>query len=271
MNGHQHTLMWTTGLFAVVLLLMAGLPGQVQAQRKSYTLDDDPLRLGEKALAAGRLEEARSHFSEAVANDHHVPGALCGLAVVDLRQGLFPEAEVHYRQALAASGGRNTSALAGLGLLLLRQGHDEQAAAEFTKALEIDAKFWEAHYGLAMLDMASENWDAARQHLEFGRKRRGVNEGEDKYQYGLAILLLGTGDISGAEHAALRAQVLNPADLQHAQLVARIYRQLGHNALAITAYEDALATPGLVPTAPFLHDLGRLYEDEKRFNEASER
>ena len=69
----------------------------------------------------------------------------------------------------------------------------------------------------------------------------------------------------------MRAQVLNPADPQHAQLVARIYRQLGHKALAITAYEDALATPGLVPTAPFLHDLGRLYEDEKRFNEASER
>jgi tetratricopeptide (TPR) repeat protein len=258
-------------LLAAALLLAFGLADPATAQRRTYTLDDDPLRLGNKALAAGRLDEARDNFNEAVANDHHVPEALCGLAVVDLRQGLFTDAEARYRQALAASGGHHPAARAGLGLLLLRQGRSEEAATEFRQALRDDSKLWEAHYGLARLALAAGEWYAAREHLQYGRNMRGLDAGEDKYQYALALYQLGTGDASGAEHAALRAQILNPADAQYALLVARIYQDQGQDALAISAYELALATPGLNETAPLLHALGRLYAEENHFNEASER
>ncbi|MFH1844276.1 MAG: tetratricopeptide repeat protein [bacterium] len=261
----------TSHLLTVCLLLAVCLAEPAAAQRRSYTLDEDPLRLGNKALAAGRLDEARDHFNEAVANDHHVPEALCGLAVVDLRQGLLNDAEARYRQALAASGGRHGAARAGLGLLLLRQGRDEEAATEFQQALRDDGKLWEAHYGLARLALAAGEWDVARERLENGRKKSGLDAGEDKYQYGLALYLLGTGDVAGAERSALRAQGLNPADPQYAQLVARIYRDQGHSALAISAYEQVLAAPGSTATAPLLHELGRLYAEENRFNEASER
>ena len=265
----QRTRRWITT--ALLLAVCLAVPLAATAQKKSYTLDNDPMRLGNKALAAGRLDEAKAFFSEAVANDHHVTDALCGLAVVDLRQGNYADAEGRYRQALAASGGHDKKARAGLGLLLLRQGRNEEAASEFNEALREDNKLWEAHYGLARIAQVAGDWDTAREHLEFGRKARGLDEGEDKYQYGLALNLLGTGDISGAEHAALRAQVLNPTDPLFAQLVARIYLEEGHDSLALAAYEQALATPGFAATAPVLHQLGQLYATQNRFNEASDR
>ena len=69
----------------------------------------------------------------------------------------------------------------------------------------------------------------------------------------------------------MHAQILNPSDPQYAQLVARIHLDQGHVPLAISAYEQALASPGLVAAAPLLHDLGRLYAQENRFNEARDR
>jgi tetratricopeptide (TPR) repeat protein len=261
----------TRGLWAMALLFVVCLGGMATAQQRSYNLDDDPLRLGNKALEGGRLEEARIQFEEAVANDHHLAEALCGLATVDMRQGHFAEAEGRYRQALSASGGSDLDARAGLGLLLLRQGRNEEASAEFHQVLQKNPKHWEANYGLAYLALEAGQWDVAHEHLEFGRKKKGLHEGEDLYQHGLALYLRGTGDLPGAEGAALRAQVLNPSDPLYAQLVARIYLDEGHNSLAIYAYEQALNTPGMAASAVMLHELGRLFVLENRFNEASQR
>lgn len=261
-----------TGIaLAIFLLLVVCLADPAAAQRRSYTRDEDPLRLGDKALSAGHLDEARARYQEAVANDHRLPDALCGLAVVDLRQGLFGDAEARYRQALAAGGQSHGAARAGLGLLLLRQGLAEEAKAEFLLALQKDDKNWQAHYGLARLALDAGDTDTAREHIEAGRKVKGLDAGEDKYQHVLALSLLAAGDMTGAERAALRAQVLNPAEPEYPRLVARIYQDQGHRTLAISAYEQALATPGLVARASLLHDLGRLYAEDSRFNEASDR
>jgi len=257
-------------LLIALLLLAVALAHPAKAQRPSYNLDNDPMRLANKALEAGRLAEARQYFNEAVANDHHVPDALCGLAAIDLRQGLYADAEAHFLQALAASGGRQATARTGLGLLRLRQGRDEEAALEFQQVLNEDPGYWEAHYGLALLAMEDEDWASGKAHLEYGRKKRGLAEGEDKYQYGLALYLLGTGDITGAERAALHAQILNPTDPWYPLLVGRIYLDEGHDALAISTFEQALAVPGFSANAEFYHELGLLYTAENRFNEAGE-
>ena len=82
---------------------------------------------------------------------------------------------------------------------------------------------------------------------------------------------LGTGDLAEAEKAALLAMHLNPTDPEGGILVARIY-EMGHNlSLAINTYEQVLATPGVTPTAPLLANLGRLYRQEQRYNEARDK
>lgn len=250
---------------------LAGAGWTPAGAQSAYTLDTDPLRLGNKAFEQGRFDEARARYDEAVAAGYRLVDAHQGLAHVAQRLGRLDEAEAEYRLAVAASGGRAPAAQAGLGLLLLRRGRSADARPLFEQAIAADGNIWPAHYGLALLDLEAGDTAQAARRLERGAKRRGANDGEDMYHRGRALLLLAGGDLAGAEAAALSAMHANPADPEHAQLVARVYQQRGVPALAIQAYEQALAAPGAAAAAPLLHQLGNLYRDQQRFNEAHDR
>ncbi|MBK9304844.1 MAG: tetratricopeptide repeat protein [bacterium] len=251
----------------LALLLALAWAGLAAAERSPYTLDTDPLRLGLKSLEAGRLQEARARFEEAVAHNHQVPRALFGLGRIADLEGRYDEAEAAYRRALEA-GGDPAAIRARLGLVLLRDGRDREAAAEFDAALAAEPKLWEAHYGRARLLLAQQMWDAAQKELERGKGRQGVAEGEDLYHHGLALLQSGRGDLPAAELSALRALHLNPGDPQYGALVGEIYERRGSPALAIDAFEQALNSPGMIPTAPMLRSLGGLYRKVERYDEA---
>ena len=92
------------------------------------------------------------------------------------------------------------------------------------------------------------------------RRRQGQKEGEDRYQHALALWLVGTGDLAQAETAALIAFSIDSTNPEYGTLVARIYDRRNTPALAVDAYERALASPGMTPTAPVLNDLGQLYQ-----------
>jgi len=64
---------------------------------------------------------------------------------------------------------------------------------------------------------------------------------------------------------------LNPTDPEYGTLVGQIYEMDNNISLAINAYEQALAMPGMTPTAPMLTNLGKLYRQEKRYNEARDK
>ena len=253
---------------AAALLLAVAWANLAAAERSPYTLDTDPLRKGLKSLEAGRLQEARAHFEEAVAHNHQVPRALFGLGRIADLEGRYDEAERAYRRSLQSGGGDQAAVRARLGLVLLRSGRDREAAAEFDAALAAEPKLWEAHYGRARLLLAQQIWDAAQVELERGKGRKGVAEGEDLYHHGLALLQLGRDDLPAAELSALRALHLNPADPQYGSLVGDIYERRGSPALAIAAFEQALSSPGVSPTAPMLRGLGGLYRKVGRYDEA---
>lgn len=253
----------------VVCALAVALAGVAEAGPK-FTKENDPINLGGKALSEGRLPKAKLRFEEAVAAGHKVPQAYLGLAEVATREGRLTDAEASYRQAVTADN-RLADARSGLGVLLVRMGRRPEAESELQRALELDRKNWLAHYGLARLHLAAGDWERARAELAFGRDRRGVLAGEDKYQYGQALLLIGTGDLANAETAALAALRLDPVESDYGALVGRIYEQRGQPELAIQAYEQALAAQGMPRTAPLMHQLGNLYRAGKRFDEARDR
>jgi tetratricopeptide (TPR) repeat protein len=271
MTGHpsRPTGRWrSAGRALLIGMLACGLLGTAAGADRTYTIDTDPVRLAAKALAVGDLAVARAQFTEAVANHHKVPESLFGLAEITVREGQYALAEDLYRQSLAAAGGQYPPAQAGLGLVLLRLGRLPEAAAAFDAALGTDPSLWSAHYGKARLLLAQEKWSEAKPELERGKDLRGLAHGEDQYNTGMALYLLGTGDLTGAEKAALLAMHLNPTDPEGGILVARIY-EMGRNlSLAINTYEQVLATPGVTPTAPLLANLGTLYRQEQRYNEA---
>jgi len=250
-----------------LLLAAAG----AAADKHTYALDEDPIRLGSKALVAGRLDEARAEFSRAVAAEYQIHRAWFGLAEVAVREGRYADAEPLYRDAVDARRGTREGypeASAGLGLLLLRLGRTLEADLEFDRALAADDDLWRAVYGKARVLLLSDKPREARRLLERGADREGLAEGEDLYHHGMALYHLADGDLDGAEREALLALHLDPDDPAHGELVGRIYERRDEPALAINAYEQVLLAPGRVPTPPGLHALGRLYQKVGRYNEA---
>ncbi|PJA73829.1 hypothetical protein CO151_11975 [bacterium CG_4_9_14_3_um_filter_65_15] len=236
----------------------------------SYTVDNDPLRQGNNAFADGDLDQATTLYEDAVAHGYKLPEALWGLARITLSRGDAAGAEARCRQAVAAAGDAFPSARAGLGIALLREDQPGPAAAEIDRAIREDPKDWAANYGQALLLIAGEKWDAARSHLDRGKGRHGLNEGEDWYWHGLALVQQGTGDLASAEKSGLKARSLAPANPTYAMLVAEIDVAEGYPALAIPIFEEMLAAPN-PPREPELRTrLGRLYESQRRFNAAKD-
>jgi tetratricopeptide (TPR) repeat protein len=257
-----------------LILLSLSVWFSLAESQPAYTLDKDPIRIGRRALEEGRLADAAGAFEEALAASYQVHKAAFGLAEVAVRQGRLGEAESLYRRAVETgerlSGDGYPEARAALGLLLLRSGRsaEAEAEAEITAALLSDPDLWTAVYGRARLHLEREQWQEAKVLLDRGAGRRGVKEGEDAYHHGMALYRLGMGELRDAEKEALLALAQNAALPEHAMLVGRIYQMRGTPALAIDAFETALAAPGSTPTAPLLQELGRLYEHVGRYTEA---
>lgn len=241
------------------------------ATQPSYTIDSDPLRLGNRQLEAGAWDAARARFEEAVRAGYRLDEAQFGLGVCALRVGRYAEAEERFRDALTARGGAWSEARGELGLLLLRRGQTDQATGFFDEAVAGDAKCWPARYGQALLLLSAGDWEAARDRLETGKDRKGVLKGEDRYHHGKALVFLANGALAQAEIAALQAQGLDPADPRYTALVARVYQEQGYDELAISAWEQLLELPGVPAGAPALHELGRLYAKSGRPNDARQK
>lgn len=258
--------------FALAGILLAS---PIEAAKKEYSYETNPVRLGLNALREGKVEEARSHFEEAIANEHEISRARYGLAEVAVRQGKAVEAEALYRQALTEAsrekGGAFPEAHAGLGLLLLRLGRLDEAKAEIAQALKEKSDLWDVQYARSLLAIEEGKLAEAEEFLKNGKKKKGLKEGEDRYRYALARLLEARADLEGAEREGLLATTLNPADPDYAKLVADIYLRRGAFGLAAQTYEKVLAAPGVAPTAQFYHQLGGLYEQLNEPNEALRR
>jgi tetratricopeptide (TPR) repeat protein len=257
------------GPWVLLALLIAPLSAFAQPR---YTFDVDPIRLGMKALESRDLDQAAAKFNEAVAAGYQVDKAHYGLAEVAVHRGRYARADSLYHLALKDRVHTGSAAFpeahAGLGLLLLRLGRNTEAKAQLDQALAEKHDLWEAVYGKARLALAGKDWDQAKKLLSRGAKRKGLAEGEDLYHYGMALYDLGTGDLDAAEKEALIAQSFDPAEPLYAEVLARVYQKRDVPSLAVEAYEKALAAPGMRPTAPLFTDLGNLYEDMKRYNDA---
>lgn len=260
-------------LALATVMLLIQLPFAAFAEKKSYRYEDDPVRLGMKALEEGNLAEAEQKFNEAIENEHQVYKARYGLGEVLYQEGSYADAEPLYRQAIVEKNMETGNpdypeAHASLGLVLLRLDRTAEARDEFEKALSEKRGIWKAHYGLARLALNAKDYREAEKNLEKGEKRKGYSEGEDLYCYGMALLQYARGDLKEAEKNALRALYLNPNDANYGTFVAQIYTEQGSATMAILEFEKVLQQPGLLVRAPVHHDLGVLYQTQERYNDA---
>jgi tetratricopeptide (TPR) repeat protein len=257
---------------SVVALLIGVWAVGCHAEQKNTTYKEDPIRAGTEALEEMRLPDAKAKFEEALANGYQTPKAKFGLAEVSLRSGRFEDAERFYREALdaqAKEGGKEfPEAHAGLGLLLIDSDRWDEGAEQIHIASKQNSDYWPATYGEARLLLRAHKWDEAEKLLNKGAKQKGVSQGEDLFHHGWALYYLGTNDLTMAETEALSAFHLNPSDPWHGKLVAQVYERRNVPALAIAACEEVLQTPGVTPTASFVHFMGTLYQKGGRYTEA---
>lgn len=253
-------------------LLVVGMWVVSTGAKASYSYSEDPIRAGSKALEENRLDEAKSLFEQALANSYQIPKAKYGLGEVAARSGILEQAEKFYREAIEAQkkeGGKPfAEAHAGLGLVLIDTDRWDEGATEIHTAYKLDSDCWPAVYGEARLLLQKHKWDEAEAMLNKGAKKKGVGQGEDMFHHGWALYYLGANDLTMAETEALSAFHMNPAYPRYGRLVAQIYERRNVPALAIAACEEVLQTPGVTPTASFVHFMGTLYQKAGRYNEA---
>jgi tetratricopeptide (TPR) repeat protein len=248
-------------LFFVPVLALAASP-------PTYTLDKDPVRLGRKALEEGRWSDAAKAFQEAVEAGYQVPKATFGLAEVANHQGRFSEAETLYRRAIEGAG-KFPEARAALGLVILKQENRvAEADQALSQALAEDADLWTAEYGRARVLLIQKKPAEAKALLDHGAKKKGLKDGEDLYHHGMALYWLQMNNLDAAEKEALSAFALNASNPDINYLVGTVYQLKKTPYLAVQAFETALATPGATPSAPFLDQLGLLYEEVNQPNQA---
>jgi len=256
----------------ILAILCWILPTNVAAQKRNYTLDEDPVRLGGKALQQGELQKAKEYFEAALKAEYHPDRAHYGLAKIAVWQGRYKDAEPELRMALEAhqidEHGDYPEARAALALLLLRFGREAEAENELKTALKSKADLWDAQYCLARLHLERKEWDKALKELKKGAALKGVQEGEDKYHFGMALYSMAKKDLDSAEKEALAAFHLNPADPEYGVLVGEIYQKREAPTLAISAFERVLKSPGAHKTAPMLYTLGDLYQSVGRYADA---
>ncbi len=131
---------------AVVLLVaVAALCAALALSLAPRPAHGDSVRDGDRALGAGRLEEAMRSYERAAS-----AGAAAGQAGVGrvwLRRGRFERALEAFRRAQAMDP-RLAAAHCGQGEVLRRQGKCEEAIPFFERATELDRRFPEAQLGL---------------------------------------------------------------------------------------------------------------------------
>jgi tetratricopeptide (TPR) repeat protein len=260
-------------LFVMALIVLSvGLWASAVGAKASYSYSEDPIRAGNKALDDMRLDDAKAMFDQALKDNYQVPKAQFGLAEVMIRSGRLEDAEKLLREAIDTQqkeGGKPfAEAHAWLGIVLIDTDRWDEGAKEIHSAYQLDSGYWPAIYGEARLLLQKHKWDDAEALLRKGEKKKGVSEGEDLYHHGMALLYLGTNELTMAETEALSAFHMNPSYPRHGRLVAQIYERRNVPALAIAACEEVLQTPGVTPTASFVHFMGTLYQKAGRYNEA---
>ncbi len=137
-SGEVHALAMLAVAFALVAVLGAT---PVSARARAA------FQLGEKALEAGRLDEAAAAYQEALRDSPKFAEALTGLGSVLYRQGKRAEAVATFQAAIAADPGLKLAHY-NLGYAARKMGDFALAVRAYQAYLQLDPTDADGYYGL---------------------------------------------------------------------------------------------------------------------------
>lgn len=155
--------------------------------------EDAGLRLhrGRILFQVGQYAEAASAFEEALRLDPYYTDAHNRLGAAYAELGRTPEAEAEYRKALEDPAYPTPElTYLNLGLLYAAGGRDDEAIDAFRNSVELNPRYFQAHYELAsILDSTGKLEEAAREYEVAGPAY--ASNGEYLYRLGFAYFRLG--------------------------------------------------------------------------------
>lgn len=219
----------------------AGAASQFQAVlQQAPDHPDARYNLGVLALAAEDLIAARDHFERALASDPRHADALVNLAILDERAGAPSTARQRLETALTLQP-RHAHALANLGHLLLQARDLTAAERQFESALAAAPGLPAALEGLGAVARAQSRHEAA---IHWLRLCTAIPDANPPIWVALGDSLLQTGDLAGAEAAALQATTRDPALAAAWSLRAQCHVLRKQPDLAIPVLEEGVARTG---------------------------
>jgi Tfp pilus assembly protein PilF len=235
--------------------------------------------VGTELLRAGRPEEARPHFEEALRIKPSWPGAHFGLAEALSAEGEHAAALARYQAGLRLAP-RNLRGRIGYGKALADAGRYEEAIHQLRRALRKarGRQAARAHALLARSLAASDDLDGALEHY---RTALELDPGYAEAHANFGSALLRAGRLVEAESELRRSLELGADSTGLRLALAESARALGHDAAAAAHYQAALERePGsraaannlgwLLATHPRLRDPQRAVEVTSAFAASDE-
>jgi len=151
------------------------------------------------SMSTGRNTAAEAAFRKALELDPYLSDAHNNLGILYTEMGRGAEAESEYLKTLENPAYRTPEKVhLNLGILYVSQGRDEKALKTLRRAVELNPKYFQAHYELAGLLERTGNLDEAAREYEVASQEYG-KKGEFHYRLGLVYFRLGNTD-KASEH-----------------------------------------------------------------------
>jgi tetratricopeptide (TPR) repeat protein len=158
------------------------------------------------------------------------------------REGKVDAAIATYEALLASAPGVPLVHY-NLGAAYKKKGDLPKAEAAMRRALELDPAFVDGYVGLATLLAESGRQDEA---IEVIRQGAAANAQSGRLQYALGVLAEGKGDVATAKQAFLKAEELDPQNVETQYRLATVALNMNDRAEAVARLEKfvAAAAPG---------------------------
>jgi Flp pilus assembly protein TadD/mono/diheme cytochrome c family protein len=196
--------------------------------------------LGAALEGAGQLDQASDRYRAAIAAASPADSSGCDarfdLAQLSLRRSDFPAAEGDSRALLAACP-EDAESRSALGAALLAEGKADDAAREFHRALELDAKDFTALYNLGAMAADAGQPDDAVKLLEAAVSASPTSP--DAHEK-LAVAYAQSGRMNDALAQLRAAAKLAPTDAQTHFSLSQVLDALGQSEEAFSELKQAL-------------------------------
>ena len=220
------------------------------------------LRLGVSYQNMARFREASEILGAVVERNPDHTMARFHLASSLKAQGLYQQALEHY-QAIGAHFAKSAVYHTDLGEAYYNLGRTDEAVAELTSAIKLDADYWRSHF---LLSFAYGDNGQLQEALEESRVASRLNPSFQNTEANLTLSSYGTGGSSEASRAAGSKEV---ASLESTSFTLGIaYRERGFITEALKEFQKALQD---MPDADRVHfEIGKIHAGEGDLASAGE-